>query len=110
MRLFEEREIREAVAYAADGGQALHLFGGAGAYPNAPAPFKKHKDAAHLFDQDKARLILTSKRLGVNVIRVSREGEAYQHVDLCGRPLDRAKAQCENHEPEWSTGSKRRIG
>ena len=98
MKLFEERQIREAYAYAACGGQALHLFSWPGVYPGAPGCFKNTKQAGHLFDQDKDRLIVTAKQFGVRRIKVSNEGTKKQHVDLCGRPLQKAIKQCERNE------------
>ena len=101
MKLFETMTIREAYAFAKEGGQALHLFDGKiWGNPSEPTPscfrrtMKAGKMWAHLFDQDKTRLIATAKRLGVRVIVVSREGNYAQHIDLCGRPLERALAEC----------------
>ena len=92
MKLFEERELLAAYKYAKMGGQALHLFSGAGLYPGAPACFKKSNEAAHLIDRH--RLIRTARRFGVRVIRISRMGQRGQHIDLCGMPLARAKEEC----------------
>lgn len=93
LRIFAEREIREAYAYAAQGGQALHLMGGRYAYlrDDTPACFKGRGELAHLFDQDRKRLEASARRLGVRVIRVERPGTPQQHIDLCGKPLERAK-------------------
>lgn len=95
MKIFQQREIREAYAHAAAGGQALHVFSGAFAYMQARTPncFKGRRQIAHLFDQDHARLIATAQRLGVRVILVEHPGTYRQHIDLCGRPLDRAIEQ-----------------
>ena len=90
MKLFEERQIFEAYEFAAEGGQALHLFSDPGVYPGAPACFKKSRKAAHLFDRDKERLIDIAKSFGVRKIKVSHEGTKKQHIDLCGRPLRQA--------------------
>lgn len=90
MKLFQERKIFEAYEYASKGGQALHLFMDPGIYPGAPAVFKKSRDAGHLFDNDKKRLILTARKLGVRIIKLGRENTKKQHIDLCGRPLQRA--------------------
>lgn len=96
MKLFEKREIRQAYEYARKGGQALHLFfGNPGLYPGAPACFKKSTEAGHLFDYDRHRLIRTAKRLGVRNIRIGRLGRQGQHIDLCGMPLEKARAECE---------------
>ena len=98
MKRFEQREIREAVAFAAAGGQALHVWdpGERGArWPGAPLVFRRSRPWAHLFDQDKVRLVETVTALGVNVVVVSHEGTPRQHVDLCARPLERAIKLCE---------------
>jgi glycerophosphoryl diester phosphodiesterase len=98
MKLFAQREIREARTYALAGGQALHLMAGsiADALPTAPNCFKNQKWNGHLFDQDKERLIKTVKRLGVRVIFVDREDTIGQHIDLCKKPLERAIEQANN--------------
>lgn len=57
---------------------------------DTPSCFKGRRQIAHLFDQDKARLVRTAKRFGVRVILVEREGTHQQHIDLCGKPLERA--------------------
>lgn len=90
MKLFSEKELFEAYEYAEQGGQALHLFWSPGVYPGAPKVFKKHKIAGHLFDRDRERLINTARKLGVRVIKVSHEGTKKQHIDLCGKPLQKA--------------------
>ena len=95
MREFDEMEIREAWAYAEGGGQALHLFSHPGVYPGAPQCFKRVDIAAHLFDQDEQRLKETVRKLGVRVIVVSRRGTFKQHVDLCGKPLEKARKMCD---------------
>lgn len=99
MKLFKEREIREAIAYAKEGGQALHVWMPRGyeKMPGVPKPFKKNKSLwAHLFDQNMGRLISTAKKLGVRKIKVGNEGHKAAHIDLCGAPLDKAIQQCEN--------------
>jgi hypothetical protein len=95
--VFQQRELEQAYAHAAAGGQALHLMSGSFAYLRTDTPnvFKGRKMIAHLFDQDQKRLIQTVQRLGVRVIRVERVGERGQHIDLCAGPLDRALKLCE---------------
>ncbi|RRJ96809.1 hypothetical protein Ga0100231_023875 [Opitutaceae bacterium TAV4] len=95
IRIFQERELLAAYACAAEGDQALHLMSGLYAYirKDTPTCFKNRREIAHLFDQNKERLIATAKRLGVRVIRVEREGTASQHIDLCGKPLERARKE-----------------
>ena len=94
MKLFEEREIFKAYRHSVEGGQALHLFSWPGASPGAPLCFKKSKQGGHLLDMDKYRLIETARGLGVRIIKIGREGTKKQHVDLCGRPLQKAIKQC----------------
>ncbi len=100
MRVFQQREIKEAEAHAAEGGQALHLMSGRFAYlrDDTPSCFKGREQIAHLFDQDVARLAATARRLGVRVVLIERRGQEGQHVDLCGRPLERALAECEQQQ------------
>jgi hypothetical protein len=91
------REIQEALAYAAAGGQALHLH--AFVTTEAPEAFKRAvregREIAHLLDQDVSRLGATAARLGVRKIVIERQGTPRQHVDLCGKPLERARAMSE---------------
>ena len=91
MKLFEERRLMEAYAHAREGGQALHLFSDPNIYPGCPSCFKRSRQAAHLFDYNIDRLIKTARRLGVRVIKIGRKGKRGQHIDLCGKPLQRAR-------------------
>ncbi|AHF94593.1 hypothetical protein OPIT5_29380 [Opitutaceae bacterium TAV5] len=95
IRIFQQHEIHAALEHATSGGQALHLMSGRWAYlrPDTPGCFKGRREIAHLFDQDKARLVATARRLGVRVILIERPGTQRQHIDLCGRPLERAKQE-----------------
>lgn len=97
MRKFESREIRDAEEYARSGGQALHIFNRGGEFDHLTkiSVFLRNHPWAHLFDQDKARLVKTARKLGVRQIVIDREDRDGQHVDLCGKPLDRALALCE---------------
>lgn len=92
MKIFQQRELLAAYAHAAAGGQALHLMNGNFAYMQARTPkcFHNRTVIAHLFDQNHARLIGTAKRMGVRVIKIEHAGSPRQHIDLCGKPLDRA--------------------
>ena len=98
MRLFFKNEIFDAYTHAEAGHQALHVYKGMqGQFPDAPLCFKRAKTWGHLLDQDKERLIRTARRLGVKRIVVGREGDSKrQHIDLCGKPLERAIKECEN--------------
>ncbi len=92
MRVFQQREVREAKRFAAEGGQALHLMSGRFAYLRADTPriFQGLDIVGHLMDQNRERLERTARRLGVRVIKVERVGEPGQHIDLCRGPLARA--------------------
>lgn len=96
MRAFTSEQVPEAIQHSLDGGQALHVWDGHAKWPTdgVPAPFKRHRWWGHLLDQDAARLVRTARRLGVRRIVVGQRGERGQHVDLCGRPLERARAEC----------------
>lgn len=89
MKLFTQEQLYEAREFAGQGGQALHCHTFNVGHPL----FARYPEIAHLFDQDKERLIKTARALGVRVIKVEHEGEANQHIDLCGKPFERAKAQ-----------------
>lgn len=72
------------------GGQALEVWDKSFTYtPTAPRCFRG-KNFAKLYDQDEQRLIATARRLGVRVIQVDRPGQIYQHIDLVGRPMQKA--------------------
>ncbi len=87
MKTFQMSEIFEAYEHVNTGGQALHLHTVNQGHPL----FKRYPVIAHLLDLDKDRLVRTAKKLGVRVIKVEREGTGKQHIDLCGKPLERAK-------------------
>jgi hypothetical protein len=88
VKKFEKRQVCAALAFAQSGGQALHV------YPalSMPAPgcFTRSKLWAHLFDQDLERLTATARQFGVRRIVVDQEKTEKQHVDLCGKVLERA--------------------
>jgi len=94
MRDFGPRAIH-AINHARDGGQALHVFKAIEAWKaKAPAPFKATDTWAHLFDQDRERLEATAKALGVRQVFIHKAGTIGQHVDLCGKPLQKAIDIC----------------
>jgi hypothetical protein len=102
MRRFGPKEVREAKAHAMAGHQALHLHRHLGDRRTAPRVFVEAFDRgeffAHLFDQDAARLIATARELGVRVVLIEDRFGPRQHVDLCGGPLRKALALCENSD------------
>lgn len=95
MKTFKALQLREALAHAVEGRQALHLHTIIVDRRKAPRCFVAAVDRgeyiAHLFDLDKTRLIKTARRLGVKVILVEREDTIKQHIDLCGAPLRKAR-------------------
>lgn len=98
MRRFEIRQIRESVEFALAGGQALHVWTPSPEWksrPSVPLVFRRANLWAHLFDQDAERLVTTARQLGVKVIALERRGTRHQHIDLCGKPLERALKLCE---------------
>lgn len=99
MKRFETRQVREALAYAEAGGQALHCWVPTAAWKRrAPVIFRGCDLWAHLIDHDLERLIATVRRFGVNKVAVGREGGRGQHVDLCGGPLRAALAESNMEE------------
>lgn len=86
MKKFEMRDVVAAQDYAMDGGTALHVHTLTAGHPL----FKRYAVIGHLIDQDKRRLVHLASRLGVRVVKVEREGRRGQHVDLCGKPFERA--------------------
>ena len=90
MKRFEMKQIREAVAYSMQGGQALHVH----TLNSGHWLFRRYPVIGHYFDQDINRLIYVSRRFGVRVIKVECEGTPKQHIDLCGKPFELACQVC----------------
>jgi len=84
-------QLKQAIQYAKEGNQSLHIH--TIVFPDSPKCFRnavaRGEYIAHLFDQDKDRLIKTVKKYGVKVIKIEHEGTEKQHIDLCGKPLKR---------------------
>lgn len=87
MRQFAWRQLREAIAHAAAGGQAL--------YVPAPDPGRSGAAYARLFDGDFTRRVATARRLGVRVVLNERGDGTPDYVILVGEPLRRAIAEAE---------------
>lgn len=104
MKVFATREVEEAKAYAAAGGQALHLHDIIPDRNAAPRCFVNAVDRgepiAHLFDRNRARLVATARLLGVHVIVVDRDGGAGQHIDLCAGPLRKCYKQLDDDQAD----------
>ena len=97
MKIFAQRELREALAYSAAGGVAVHLCSGAiadaiGAVRKIPNCFRGRKEFAHMFGQDAETLCRIARHCGVRVLFVDGAGTPSQHIDLVGGPLLHAKA------------------
>lgn len=86
IKRFEMRQIYEAIEYAKHGGQALHVH----TLNSGHRLFRHYPVIGHLFDQNINRLIYLAYRLGVRVVKVEHEGTSKQHIDLCGKPFERA--------------------
>jgi hypothetical protein len=93
MKSFEMKDIQNAKDYALQGWQALHVHTLNSGHPL----FRRYPEIGHLFDMNKARLIATAKELGVRVIKVEREGQTGQHIDLCGKPFEKAVIRASWH-------------
>lgn len=93
MKKFEMRDIKSAKDCSLQGFQALHVH----TLNNGHPLFKRYSQIAHLFDLNTARLIKTAKELGVRIIKVEHEGETSQHIDLCGKPFERALYRASLH-------------
>ena len=93
MMRFDRDEVDAAIQYAAADGQALHVYPALAM--DAPACFKRSRTWGHLYDYNADRLKTTARKLGVRVIVVHHAGRRDQHIDLCGKPLERAIAECD---------------
>ena len=96
MKRFGQLQGRAAQAFAQAGGQALHVWVPKKCmrrWQTVPTVFKRAPVWAHLFDQDRNRLVATATHLGVRVVLVHHAGMENQHVDLCGKPLELASME-----------------
>ena len=93
MKLFEMKQIREAITHSKYGGQALHVH----TLNVGHRLFRRYPVIGHLFDMDKKRLQRTAVKLGVRVIKIEYEGTEKQHIDLCGKPFERARKEAIEH-------------
>lgn len=96
MKLFRRNQTREAIRFSKEGGQSLQPFIKTLVFCGGRGDFFKHPQrAARLFDQNTARLITTIRKFGINTIHVHLVGTDKQHVDLTGKPLERAMRACD---------------
>jgi len=72
MTIFPLALEADALAFAAAGGQALHVLG---------------VSPGRLYDQDLPRLVTTARRYGMRDVRVHRTSTPRQHVVIIGLPL-----------------------
>ena len=99
IRVFQQSEIHDARAFAAqsDDNVAVHLH--RMLIPTAPACFVRDiragKPIAHVFCRNVTLLQQLARRLGVRIVKIDRPATASQHVDLCGRPLEKLLAELE---------------
>lgn len=96
---------RQAIEHAESGGMALHVWKpsrshGVSIFPGheIPTVFKIHDKWGHLLCRDTDRLIATAKRLGIRMVVISKRGKRGQHVDLCGKPLEKAIVEAKKSE------------
>ena len=94
MQLFKRRELRQALQYAAEGGQALFIHKWTGG-DDSPKHFRYSQMIGKLFDHDKKRLIQAAYSLGIHIIKIDREDTEYQHIDLARTALERALMRAE---------------
>ncbi len=102
MKVFQQDQLREAIAHAREGGQSLHLHRIIVDRSRAPRCFVREVDAGrdicHLLDHNLDRLCKTARRLGVRVILVERGGTDTQHIDICAGPLRKAIAEAKGEQ------------
>ncbi len=87
MTIFHLDQEKDAVAYAAAGGQALHVLG---------------ITPARLYDRDLPRLVATARGLGLREVHVSRTATDRQHVEVRGLPLIKACMHAREYIPNVS--------
>lgn len=94
-RLFKFREIREAEAFAASGGIAVHLSG------DWQVPTGGIKACAHLFGPDRETLTAAAVELGLKPAWIQYpDNPKRMHFDLWSGPLAKAKKRCPPETPE----------
>lgn len=87
---FKFREIKEALAWAAEGNVAVHDTG---------IPYGRYKHTCHMFAKDEASLIKAAKMVKCELKWLQRRPSNLgytDHFDIFGKPLVTALALCEN--------------
>lgn len=101
-RIFEEGEIREALAWSAAGNVAIHLH--QIVFPGSPRCFvsavNRGEDIAHVFGIEEEELRTLAYQMGVRVIVIDRAGTPRQHVDMCAKPLKKLLALVREEEAQ----------
>lgn len=88
MRLFEQRDLKAAYLFAESGGQALLML----RKPEFNPP------VGRIIDHNYERLYSTVRRLGFKAIIADRIDQPGQSVEIRGRQLNRAIAECQTPE------------
>lgn len=86
----EFNDMFDAAEYAERGGVGLFCHEWTGG-TEAPKPFRGTKIIGKLFSRNRNILLALGTRFGVKVIKVDRPGQRFQHIDLVGVPLNRAR-------------------
>lgn len=91
IKLFSQNELRGAAEHSEAGGIALHVWEPPEAFRRLSHPtFRRASLWGHLFCKDSVELVRLAKRFGVRKVYIHRQRVRAQHVDLCGKPLERA--------------------
>lgn len=88
MKLFQQRDLKQAYLHAEAGGQALLLL--------------KKKNTGRLIDHHYERLYATGRRLGLRAITVERGNAPGQSLVIENHPLARALAECQTPEFDFA--------
>jgi len=90
LKLFRMFQLDEAIAWAKEGQEALHVYRPGQLRPSRLDAFNNSATWGHLFCQDREALIIAARHFGVQRIVIHHQGTDRQHVDLCGKPLELA--------------------
>jgi len=90
LKQFGTKQLVEAIAWAKEGHEALHVYRPGQLQPSRLDAFNNSATWGHLFCQDREALIIAARHFGVQRVVIHHQGSDRQHVDLCGRPLELA--------------------